>query len=155
MAAPLRDRVLVLLAAGAAVAACTSDDHLPRSDEPGWHGGSRADPSEPEPGSRDAGDETVDGGEADETCDARGGTCLSDPDDPTRPAFCEAIDLVEIEAACPDVDSSCCAPIPAGACEAAGGRCLANPSGAPVDCADLGLDPVGAPCATVDQICCT
>lgn len=130
---------------------------MPPSDELGWHGAGHASEST-RPGGEEPG--SVDGGQGDEdagdeaVCEAQGGRCLSDPDDPTRPAFCEAMDLVEIAGACPDVDRSCCAASPAGACEAAGGRCLATPSGAPVDCADLGLIPIGAPCATVDQICC-
>ena len=159
MAARLRAHVLALVAACAVVAAtaCAGDEHLPPGDGSGssWTGTS----GEPTGGDDGEGNESNDGGvgdAGDDTCTDLGGRCLSDPDDPTMPAFCEAMDQVEIEGACADVDRACCAPDAAGLCEAAGGQCLANPSGGgtPLDCADFGLVQVGAPCPTIDQICC-
>lgn len=162
MAARRRAHVLALVAACAVgTTACAGDEHLPPGEESGssWTGSS----SEPTDGEGDGDGDEGDGdggGEGDageDTCTELGGRCLSDPDDPTMPAFCEAMDQVEVEGACPDVDRACCVPDAAGLCEAAGGQCLANPSGGgtPLDCADLGLVEVGAPCPTIDQICCS
>jgi hypothetical protein len=157
MSARLQARIQALVAVCAVLAAvaCAGDEHLPPGGELGGGGVGHSGES--------SGTE-VDGGPSDEadarageeTCTEQGGSCLSDPDDPTMPAFCEAMELVEIEGACPDVDRACCAPAAAGLCEEAGGQCLASPSGggAPLDCADFGLVHIAAPCASVDLICC-
>jgi hypothetical protein len=158
MAGRIQAHIRALVAACAVVlgaAACADDGHLPPSNESGggWAGHSSGSAGTEVDGGSSGDDE--DAGADQESCTEQGGTCLSDPDDPTMPAFCEAIELVEIEGACADVDHSCCAPAAPGLCEEAGGQCLANPSGGmPFDCADLGLVDVGAPCPTIDQICC-
>lgn len=159
MAARLHVHIQALVAVCAVLgaAACADDGHLPPINESGGGGaGTSGGSSGTQVDGGSSGDDE-DAGADEETCTEQGGTCLSDPDDPTMPAFCEALELVEIEGACADVDLSCCAPAAPGLCEQAGGQCFANPSGGgtPFDCADLGLVDVGAPCPSVDLICCS
>jgi hypothetical protein len=156
-------RVEALIVTAILIAACSSDEErLPPSDERGWSGEGARVPGEddPEGDEPDGDDQEGDDSEGDEdagiSCTDQGGQCLSDPIDPSLPAFCEEIELVEIVGACEDLDQSCCAPAPSSQCEAAGGQCLADPAGGglPIDCADLGLANIGATCPDIDQTCC-
>ena len=147
--------VTVLAAAGGCAG---EDDHFAPVDENGWAGASQAGQApgggaQSDAGTGDGG-ATVDGGGV--RCAALGGRCMSDTDDPTMPAFCEAMELVEIGRACADLHQSCCAPATDSQCEAGGGQCVASPAGegTPADCADRGLVPVGAICPDIDQTCC-
>jgi len=155
-------RLESLLAAAILIAAtaCSGDEEsLPPSDEPGWAGeGARVpgeDPPEDDAGDDEAGDETGDDNGA-ASCSDVGGQCMSDALDPSLPAFCEEIELVEIVGTCENLDQACCAPGADNQCEAAGGQCFADPAGGglPIDCFDLGLANIGATCPDIDQSCC-
>jgi hypothetical protein len=151
---------LIVAAALVGAAGCISDeDPLPSSDEPGWAGEGARVPGEDEPdddaGDDDAGDDEA-GDDSATSCGDLGGQCMSDAIDPSLPAFCEEIELVEIVGVCENLDQSCCAPGADSQCEAAGGQCIADPagSGLPIDCFDLGLASIGATCPDIDQSCC-
>lgn len=92
-----------------------------------------------------------------ETCEAQGGTCMSDPLDVGFAANCEELGMKTFPGTCEAFNHSCCGPAETADCESLGGTCMSDPTdpGFAADCEELGMETVpGGTCEAFNQTCC-
>jgi hypothetical protein len=91
------------------------------------------------------------------SCEAIGGTCLSDPMDVGFGANCAALGRPTLQGSCEAFNQTCCGAAPPPAtCEAMGGTCMSDPGdpGFGALCEDLGMQTLPGSCEAFNQTCC-
>jgi len=91
------------------------------------------------------------------SCEAIGGTCLSDPMDVGFGANCAALGRPTLQGSCEAFNQTCCGAAPPPAtCEAIGGICMSDTMdvGFGANCEELGRPTLQGSCEAFNQTCC-